>query len=296
MSLARMLWNKGGSSKDDTDPPKPQYPAPPADGRCIINELPPELFNYIFDFAVQIQLEDPDYLDSDSDSDSGDSEPRPVPVAVLVSHVCKLWRSVALNQPTLWNHIALDITATPEGIQRAKTRLATYLERAREAPLDIAIDLGDFPEDSDSEEDDTSDDEKEARPEYKYLSEMIDMVVPRHKQLRSFEVIVSDFLLMAATLKVLEEIPEAPQLESLSLYNHDEFDDMEFFEPTRFTNLHVLPFHGKAPRLKSVALWGVHLDWEQTSLTLLKDLEELELAYHPEDVRPTYKQIGRAHV
>ena len=101
MSLARMLWNKGGSSKDDTDPPKPQYPAPPADDRCIINELPPELFNYIFDFAVQIQLEDPDYLDSDSDSDSGDSEPRPVPVVVLVSHVCKLWRSVALNQPTL---------------------------------------------------------------------------------------------------------------------------------------------------------------------------------------------------
>ena len=60
------------------------------------------------------------------------------------------------------------------------------------------------------EEDDTSDDENYLRPEYKYLSELIDVVILRYRQLRSFEVIVSDFLLTAATQKVLGEIPAPP--------------------------------------------------------------------------------------
>lgn len=300
-NLAAWIASHNGSSdksEKTSTTPRVQYPQPPTDGRCIINELPPELLSYVFDLGIQIQAEDPDVPDSDSESDSSDSGSRQKPFEVLVSHVCKLWREVAINQPTLWNVIPLNIQGDLKGIRHAKVLLATYLERAREAPLDIAIDLGEFPTfnpDGDEDEDGTNNGDltRDTWPEYAQLQKMIDMVVPRHKQLRSFEVIVSDFFLMAAALKVIESIPEAPLLEALSLYNHDDFEDMRFFEPSRFTSLRVLPFHGKAPRLKNVALWGVHLDWEQASLLLFKDLEELELAYHPEDVRPTYKQYAR---
>ncbi|KAK7690100.1 hypothetical protein QCA50_006746 [Cerrena zonata] len=269
-------WLATGRAVDTSTlkPPPPPPPPPPADGRCIINELPTELLSYIFDLG---QLH------------SDDTENKPF--GVLASHVCRLWREVAINQPTLWNVIPLVIPGILKEIENSKVILATYLERAREAPLDIAIDLDTFLDDLENEVEE--DEDITSRPELQQLHEIISMIVPRHKQLRSFEVSVSDFLLMAAALKFLESIPEAPLLESFSLYNHDDFDDLRFFEPVRFAGLRVLPFHGNAPRLKNVALWGVHLDWEQCSQTLFKDLEELELAYHPEDVRPTYKQYAR---
>ncbi|CAL1713109.1 unnamed protein product [Somion occarium] len=237
---------------------------PPPDGRCIINQLPPELLAYIFQLGVELEAEGEDDEDLFSDISSETEEEKPyLPFEVLVSHVCKHWRDIATNLPNLWTSIDF---AGPYD------RSITYLERAQQAPLDISLDLEDLDADD---------------PEVKDLITIAGLILPRVSQWRTFELIVSDFSLMAIVLKNLSACPAAPILESLSLYNHDNIEDMDHFEPAALRDVPELLFNGNVPRLKKIALWGVHLLWERTPF--LKNLEEIELAYHAEDVRPSYK-------
>jgi len=50
--------------------------------------------------------DDDDDDDGDDDDDMEDEEEEPeLPFQVLISHVCKRWRSVALDTPILWTHL-----------------------------------------------------------------------------------------------------------------------------------------------------------------------------------------------
>jgi len=57
-----------------------------------------------------------------------------IPIEVSVSHVCRFWRSVALDTPVLWNRI--DIYS-----KRSKAWIRPYLERSFQRPLDVYVDI-----------------------------------------------------------------------------------------------------------------------------------------------------------
>ncbi|KAJ7044072.1 hypothetical protein C8F04DRAFT_991258 [Mycena alexandri] len=69
----------------------------------------------------------------ESESEDGDDWDADLPFQVLVSHVCKHWRAVALNSHTLWQ--VLQFT-THLNVEKSKA----WLERSNGLPLDIFID------------------------------------------------------------------------------------------------------------------------------------------------------------
>ena len=123
----------------------------PADGRCLINDLPAELLSQIFLLGAQWEAETEEDLDdecdsycsghslSDDESDTasqrsrqsrGSSFERHLPFELLVTWICKRWREVAIETPTLWSSIVFEY---PFNLKKAEE----YLGRAKGAPLDI---------------------------------------------------------------------------------------------------------------------------------------------------------------
>ncbi|KAI0732024.1 hypothetical protein C8Q72DRAFT_188846 [Fomitopsis betulina] len=258
----------------------------PQDGRCLINDkLPPELLAQIFmagidldDPADEIDEEDEDDMDEDSDSDDSDEETEKPPLEVTVSHVCKLWRDVAINTPALWS--TLDFS---RGLSLPES--AVYLERSKGAPLDIAIDIT-----TDDDDEGDIDDPSSAEE----LEQILDLIIPHVWHWRQLELMVSDYPPMHSALTHMGACASAPLLEVLQLYHYEDGgddDDDEKFAHAQYKEQDFVLFHGDAPRLSHVALWGVHLDWARS--TFLCGLEELELAYHAKDVRPPYRDFAR---
>lgn len=91
---------------------------------------------------------------------------------------------------------------------------------------------------------------------------------------------VSDYKIMYHTLKSLSApgVGEASLLKALQLYHYEEEGEDEEIFGYEGMKEGLVPFGGKAPNLRHVALWGVHVDWERTGW--LEGLEDLELAYH----------------
>jgi hypothetical protein len=274
---------------------------PPADGRCIVNELPTELLAYIFELGYQIEKEGPSSAADDDDSDDGRSlgtlshsssgsttDERHLPAELLVSRVCQRWRSVALALPVLWT--TLEFKDPFLDFEQQKV----YLERAKGAPLDISIDCT-FDEEDDREEHgllQTEDARYDSRV-YGEVKQVMDIIAPHALQWRSLEVMVSHYMLMQLVLESLGSLSDgAPLLEVLQLYHYeDDSEDPETFRHDWLRKQEFVLFHNKVPKLSHVTLWGVHLDWPKT--TFLRGLHELELAYHAQDVRPSYRDFLR---
>jgi len=98
----------------------------------------------------KIDDDDDSHDDDDSDDDDmGDEEEEPaLPFQVLISHVCKRWRSVALDTPILWTRLHFEKGTSLDQHQ-------AFIERAKNAPLEITIDCanGFETEDEDGGED-----------------------------------------------------------------------------------------------------------------------------------------------
>jgi hypothetical protein len=82
---------------------------------ALISSLPNELLSAIFEAG----------------SPSPPSHPGKLPFEVLVSHVSRHWRHVAINTPRLWTEIA------PHRFNMANT----YLQRSKVTPLNLFVDL-----------------------------------------------------------------------------------------------------------------------------------------------------------
>lgn len=82
--------------------------------RGLARRLPPELLIHIFSEVV---------LASDPPSSNN---------LVAATHVCRYWRAIALDSPTLWTAIT--------GINAS--RLETFVQRSQDALLDIHFNLG----------------------------------------------------------------------------------------------------------------------------------------------------------
>ncbi|KAN0139855.1 hypothetical protein V8E53_002517 [Lactarius tabidus] len=291
---------------------------PPSDGIPVHN-LPNELLSYIFTLGSEVKSGDDD--DDEEEEEDATSEQGPhFPFQVLVSHVCQRWRVVAIETPTLWAD--LDFS---EGPPFEKSRV--WLERSKECPLDIELDCTVESEPETESDSEGSEDQADSASENELivpqdgvampgglpplpaplrgkaitkLSSHIsptdlpvvrDLILPHSARWRVFEHMVDDFQIMYGILSALASIPDAPELRELGLYHHDENEDYDHFSPAHLKEPFFAPFCGRAPGLRKVTLWGVHVDWE--ACAFLQDLEELELAYHAKDVRPPYDILIR---
>lgn len=256
-------------------------------------------------------------MDSDASSDSDmfdDDDDIRVPFQVLVSHVCKRWRAVALDAHILWT--SLDFVARPN-LEKART----YISRSQGLPLSISIDCT-FPEHldekdhpdhplyskdrkearavahtascgdphclgEDMDEDDDHEDEGELYfLSHQDLSSILDLIEPEVAHWGSLEFRATTYGYVQLLLSRLHKLPAAPVLESLQMFHFEDCDDYETFMGADKTAF--LPFHGNAPLLKDVVFWGVHIDWDAAVPNFLNGLRDLELSFHAKDVRPSY--------
>ncbi|RDB17917.1 hypothetical protein Hypma_000923 [Hypsizygus marmoreus] len=249
-------------------------------------------------------------------------EDRVLPFQVLVSHVCRHWREIALQSPALWTRLDF---LEGEPFEKSKA----WLERSKGLPLDIYIDCT-APESADhppyvitEDEGDVDVEDSPVNPEHMWpppptadlygqryvdehkecdhpppyfsmpeLTTILDIITPHVAHWRTLEVSVSYYEYMHILLSRLASCPAAPTLEVLELYHRDEDTEEDAtFEPAEL-NTRFLPFNGVAPKLTHTALWGVHLDWDR-AIPLLSGVHDLELAYHTKDVRPSYATFAQ---
>lgn len=264
-------------------------PVAPLDGRCLINKLPTELLSLIFllgRLGPDHKLKDEDAEKKENDHDTrgfscakgtrNDRE-RFLSFELLVSHVCRRWREVAIDTAMLWTYIGFK-----EGLPHEKS--TTYLERSKNAPLVIRITKVHNSSHMASVSEPAS---KRSNDE---ITAFIGLVVPHVSHWHTFALTLSDYSLIHQTLIRLSECPTAPMLELLHL-SHESDTLLQSFSPAIYKEQNFVLFSGNAPKLKDVTLFGVHLNWAESRF--LNGLVNLELAYHAEDVRPSFKDFAR---
>nr|GAT60348.1 predicted protein [Mycena chlorophos] len=256
-----------------------------------------------------------DHSHDDEHGEEGEDDGPPVPFQVLVSHVCRNWRSVALSSHTLWTRLRFDGHLKPDAARE-------WLARANGLPLEISIDCshahGPHPDDlhgpvppppasmiqvlldqisgtfttASSTIEAVVVPEEGAEPpvdpciSIDDLRQILALLIPHVDEWKLFEVNVLRYEYMYIIHETLATLPGAPLLEHIGLYNYEDFDteDIDHFLPAELAKPFV-PFQGNVPKLQSIALWAVHLDWD-ASLSFLRGLQEIEMAYHTKDVRP----------
>ena len=209
---------------------------------------------------------------------------------ILVSHVCRHWREVALNSHTLWTTLDFDNV-----LQLEKSKV--FIERAHGLPLKIHIDCV-IPDDEDHPDHPLYSQSKEA-PEQdgdhdfeNFLSQndlmqILDLIEPEVSHWGELDFHVSTYSYVQSLLERLHKIPNAPLLKKFHMYSYEDCDDFELFSSNDSDKTAYLPFHGNAPLLESAIFWGVHIDWDN-SLHFLQGLHEFGLSFHSKDVRPSY--------
>ncbi|KAF9077637.1 hypothetical protein BDP27DRAFT_1208449 [Rhodocollybia butyracea] len=243
--------------------------------------------------------------DDESEDEDEDEEPS-APFVVLVSHVCSKWRNCAIDSPLLWTKIQFEFGMSLE-MQK------TFLERSKEHPLVIEIDTTYpdgwvFDEDEYDEESSpeasaehvsenglSSDSPFKGRPpclNKTQVSQILDIIIPSVHRWRAFCISSHLYESIHLTLERLSQCSSAPLLEIIDLTHSEDSEeyDLDVFSPPEL-NTKFLPFNGNAPNLKTVVLWGVHIDWD-ASIPLLSNLRQLRLCYHTEDVRPSFQTFS----
>ncbi|KAI9464351.1 hypothetical protein HD554DRAFT_2175164 [Boletus coccyginus] len=265
---------------------------PPKGDVCFINNLPPELLSRIFevgdgededDMGADEMNEVLEAGDGDGDEDETDSgatgssgfDTWP-PFRIVVSHVCRHWRNIAFSTPSLWTTISVPAEERPP-----YEFASTLLERSKGLPIDIYIDCE--PREYDCDVEPPSDADVEF---------LFSLLIPHIHRWRTMELAVLEYHHMYIFLSAVSDpsTPAAPQLETLELYHREEMEEFESFGYHSMSK-HFTLFGGSAPSLTRLVLWGVHVDWNQPWIATASNLTDLELAYHPEDVRPSWAQF-----
>ncbi|KAJ6466816.1 hypothetical protein C8R45DRAFT_1020227 [Mycena sanguinolenta] len=65
--------------------------------------------------------------------------PEKLPVPVLLTQVCRTWRTIAFKTPRIWAVFRIDAEAWPQDRSRGTLRLAEWLERAGLSPLSFIL-------------------------------------------------------------------------------------------------------------------------------------------------------------
>ncbi|KAF8967135.1 hypothetical protein BDZ97DRAFT_1616117, partial [Flammula alnicola] len=193
---------------------------------------------------------------------------------VLVSHVCRHWRQVALRTQSLWTTLHFREKAH---IPRAKE----YLSRCSTSnySFDILIDTV------------AIEDHIPGITLYKEeLNTIFGIIIPFVCRWRTFHLKICDNECKPAARRYLGSCGPAPNLETLQLYHFEDYRTTQRL----YLATHKPPvtiFGNNLPRLKNISLIGVNLPWDQSPY--LRNLHNLELALHLDNVRPPYQWWGR---
>ncbi|KAI0036547.1 hypothetical protein K488DRAFT_41003, partial [Vararia minispora EC-137] len=185
---------------------------------------------------------------------------------VRVSHVSRLWRSVALRTPALWTGIRL---RKPAHLDRA----VQFVVRSRNQPLDILLDTVA---------------EADYEPGHRLGINEFDAgfraAIDHTRRWRSLIVKVCDLPCKERARANLRDCPPIPRLETLQLWHVQDWSDAaNMIQATRKPPIPILSDH--VPSLLNASLVGVNLAYNQTHY--LAGLRQLELALHAEFCRPT---------
>ena len=301
---------------EDLRVPLPNNPfVPPKGDVCFINNLPPELLSRIFevgsadddsededdiapdywlhfldakgadgkdtqdsDVEMKRELEDGDEdeeeTDDEEDSDatgSSDFSPSSLSFQTIVSLVCRHWRNVAFSTPFLWTTIEVTPEARPP-----YEPVSMWLQRSKGLPIDICVDC------------ERLEVEPPSNADLKFL---FSLLVPHIHRWRTMEISVEEYRHMYVFLSAVSDpsILAAPQLTTLELYHHEETEEFDSVDTGMSGQLPL--FGGSAPLLTRLVLWGVPIDWNQPWIASASNLTDLELAFHPEDARPSWAQF-----
>ncbi|KAJ7644092.1 hypothetical protein FB45DRAFT_896886 [Roridomyces roridus] len=251
---------------------------------------------------------DDDAMDDDDD-DEDDEDDRPF--QELASHVCRHWREIALGTHTLWTRVEFEGHPNME-------RARAWIDRANGLPLEITVDCTSMHEPGAHDDDPEPEPQEvllvsydpttgtltstthtgpplpnlEAPPQQpcvpvEGLVAILDMIIPHVEQWRVLEIHVNTYDYMHKVMQRLAACSSAPILEEFGLYTYDDTEEYNVFEPPELAT-RLVPFHGIVPRLTHVSFWGVHIAWDE-STSFLRELRDIELAYHAKDVRPSFE-------
>ncbi|KAF4590028.1 hypothetical protein EYR40_009577 [Pleurotus pulmonarius] len=253
-----------------------------------IHRLPVELLSRIFVEGVNIDYpyahspflfkpNQPTYREDDPTIRSPDFQ-------LLVSHICKHWRDIALNTACLWNTIHF---SSPKHLSRAREYIRRCLpptdakDRYKRSPiqlLDVMVDTV-SPREC-----------REGRDLCKdHFDDVFGIIMPYVELWRSFHLKVRDDACKALARKHLGNATGGAHLETLQLYHFEAFGDARDLYIATYRPP-VIVFHNKLPKLRNVSLIGVNLNWSDSNF--LHSLDHLQLALHADNIRPPFPHFA----
>ncbi|KIM80219.1 hypothetical protein PILCRDRAFT_822741 [Piloderma croceum F 1598] len=303
--------------------PSQDFPAAP------IHRLPVELLSYIFTLSAHTSFVVDDDVAEPSPSDFP-FDPANMLTTIAISTVSRYWRDVALSTPALWTDICVSTELPDDDDEESRQlrntmkpnadRIATYLARSGNAPIDILISARD-PDWDFSETEVSADPQPQCDYDYfeipyvhPFLSTdmhtVLDLLMPHLRRWRSLTILTDTCSPMHAALNRLSDpnagtLEGAPLLESIVLKRCNEYiGSSTDFLPRELKSTPEVPFAALLgrmggdylPQLRKLRLHGVHLNW--TTLPPLLPttdggLRSLELSEHPYEVRPTLVDFRR---
>lgn len=250
---------------------------PPKPGLNPFDLLPVELISEIF------LLRHRDYLLSREKSDEIiDNELRPP--NIVLSEVCRRFRSTALTTPLLWNII--EIYHIP--IRRNTTKwINLCLERSASCPLDFEFEfsIDDDPKDRGPFEIEI--DEGILVTDTGSITRLMKMLQRHCSRWRSFWVSFEGTSLTQYFFAFFSEDGEPlPMLERLVTYQNEDYEEEDLalgtFKPTHIPS-HIVP------NVKCFHNWSIPLRWDLPFP--FRNLKELDLSYFPDSMSPDISQL-----
>lgn len=119
-------WSKGNDEDDEDERARLISAAATTFGERL-NALPPEILAEIFFWCTP---------------SAGSQEHFPVRGAMTISHVCSLWRSIAIDTPRLWTYTKIPVVQ--HKLDPTLALLRMYLERAKRCVVFVDIDFVDI--------------------------------------------------------------------------------------------------------------------------------------------------------
>ena len=234
--------------------------------------------NDTHDIDVEMEEEFEDEGERDKEeTDATRSSDLPSPCLsfqIVASHVCCHWRNIAFSTPSLWTTIEVAPEARPP-----YKPVSTRLGRSKGLPIHIFVNCVPHNHAYDVEPPSDAD-----------LKFLFSLLVPHIHRWRTIKISVEEYHHMYVFLSAVSDpsTPAAPQLTTLGLFHHEVTEGFDSFDMSK----HLTLFGGSAPLLTRIVLWGVPVNWNQPWIASASNLTDLELAYHPEDARPSWAQFA----
>ncbi|KAG2047158.1 hypothetical protein BDR06DRAFT_120963 [Suillus hirtellus] len=198
--------------------------------------------------------------------------------ATTISHVCQRWRNVSLSTSSLWTVIVL--TFPTRRIQFFRT--VDWLARSRSRPLHLYMDFRDPA---------WNWDEASHCFGWQNMENVMRLILPYAYRWQKVELLTDTWAPIFTFLSYTSRIKSAPMLQDVLLSRCNAFFAAkgELFRPSAMR--HPVSWFGGGSAfhsLRRVSLAGVHVNWINSGLS---GLLELELRYHASEVMPTLHEF-----